>query len=224
MIAAFFDVDGTLYTANMWRGLMQYAAAHGRQARTYLYFGSLAPLYYVRKLGLMSEENFRRPWVSQLPWIIQDWSAEQGNAAFEWITREYLPPSARDDILAILREHVAQGHAVILVSAMLVPVLQAIGNSLGVTGVVGTQIEIKDGRISGKLTSRVCMGAAKEQLARDFLKSRNLEIDFTASYAYADSFSDLPLFEMVGHPIAVYPDSQLEPLAREKGWKIIPEI
>lgn len=31
MIGAFFDVDGTLYTAHMWCGLMEYAAQHGRQ-------------------------------------------------------------------------------------------------------------------------------------------------------------------------------------------------
>jgi HAD superfamily hydrolase (TIGR01490 family) len=222
MIAAFFDVDGTLYTANMWRGLMQYAAAHGRKMRTRWYFGSLIPLYLLRKLRLISEENFRKPWVSQLPWIIQNWRAEQAEAAFKWIAREYLPPSARNDIIAILREHVAQGHAVILVSAMLRPVLQEIAKSLGATGVVGTQIEIKDARISGRIDSPVCMGAQKEQLARAFLESRNLDIDFAASYAYADSFSDLPLFEMVGNPVAVYPDAELAPRAREKGWKVIP--
>ncbi|MEK7310504.1 MAG: hypothetical protein AAB382_00915 [Chloroflexota bacterium] len=48
-----------------------------------------------------------------------------------------------------------------------------------------------------------------------------MDIDLTASYAYADSYSDLGLFEMVGHPVAVYPDKKLADLAREKGWRVV---
>ncbi len=53
------------------------------------------------------------------------------------------------------------------------------------------------------------------------MRQRGLEIDFAASYAYADSISDRPLFEMVGHPVAVYPDAQLAALARERNWETI---
>ena len=63
MIGAFFDVDGTLYTANMWRGLMQYVAEHGGKIRTRLYFARNIPYYCLRKLKLIGEEDFRKPWV-----------------------------------------------------------------------------------------------------------------------------------------------------------------
>jgi HAD superfamily hydrolase (TIGR01490 family) len=219
--AAFFDVDGTLYTANMWRGLVQYVAQNGRRARTRAYFYGLMPLYFLRKLRLVSEETFRKPWVAKLGWLIQGWSTAQGDAAFRWVANEYIRPSARADIIARLRDHVAQGHAVFLVSAMLKPTLRAIGEPLGVTDVIGTEIEIKDGCFTGAIASRVCMGAAKGEMTREFLRARGSEIDFAASYAYADSFSDLSLFELVGHPIAVYPDAELEAHARAKNWEIV---
>jgi HAD superfamily hydrolase (TIGR01490 family) len=222
-IGAFFDVDGTLYTAHMWRGLMQYAAEHGRKNQVRLYYAALMPLYWLRKARLISEESFRKPWVSNMGVILRGWSAAEGDAAFRWIAEEFIQPTARADILAILRDHVARGHIVVLVSAMLTPALQKLAAPLGVTGAVGTDIEMKDGRLSGRVSPRVCMGIEKDRLTREFLHARGIDVDLSASYAYADSISDLPLFEMVGHPVAVYPDAQLAALAREKNWEILPK-
>jgi HAD superfamily hydrolase (TIGR01490 family) len=223
MIGAFFDVDGTLYTAHMWRGLMKYASEHGRRNRVRSYYASLMPLFYLRKLHLIDEEGFRKPWVSRMGWIFRGWSAAEGDAAFRWIAEVFTRPTARDDILACLSEHVAKGDAVILVSAQLAPSLAKLGAPLGVTGTVGTDIELKDGRYTGKVSPRVCMGVEKDHLTREYLHARGIDLDLSASYAYADSISDLPLFQMVGHPVAVYPDPQLAALAHEKHWEILPK-
>jgi HAD superfamily hydrolase (TIGR01490 family) len=220
---AFFDIDGTLYRAHMWRGLMSYAEAHGRRNHARLYYASLLPLFVLRKYNLMGEEAFRIQWVMRLGWVLRGWSAAEGQAAFRWIADEYIRPTARDDMLACLREHVAAKHPVFLVSAMLAPVAQRIGEPLGVTGVVGTEIELREGRLSGRVIPPACAGIEKDRLTRRFLEAHRLEIDFAASYAYADSISDLPLLEMVGHPVAVYPDAPLATLARERGWRVMPE-
>lgn len=221
MIGAFFDVDGTLYTANMWRGLMQYAQDHGRAREAKRYYNALVPVYFLRKLKLISEETFRRPWVLDMGKMLKGWTQAEGDAAFDWIAEEFIRPSAQNDILARLRDHVAQNHAVVLVSAMLAPALARVGKPLGVTGTVGTEVEMRDGKFTGRILPPACMGIDKERLTKKFLASRGLDIDFAASYAYADSFSDLPLFEMVGHPIAVYPDAPLNQLARTKNWEIL---
>ena len=44
--------------------------------------------------------------------------------------------------------------------------------------------------------------------------------DLSASYAYSDSFTDLPMLELVGHPVAVNPDGELRAVATERGWPI----
>ncbi len=218
---AFFDVDGTLYHANMWRGLIEYVSAHGRKTRARLYLARNMPLYYLRKLKLIGEEDFRKPWVRTLGSLVQGWDVAQADAAFRWVAEAYIQPTGQGDVIARLRQHIAQEHVVVLVSAMLAPTLRILGAALGVTGVVGTEIEWANGHCTGRVIPPVCMGVEKERLTRQFLQARGIAIDFAASYAYADSISDLESLQMVGHPVAVYPDPRLAAHAREKGWEVI---
>jgi hypothetical protein len=45
--------------------------------------------------------------------------------------------------------------------------------------------------------------------------------DLQLCYSYSDSASDLPMMEMVGHPVAVNPDGALENVANQRGWPIV---
>ena len=45
-------------------------------------------------------------------------------------------------------------------------------------------------------------------------------VDLRHSYAYADSYSDLPLLRAVGNPVVVSPDSSLYRYARRRRWPI----
>lgn len=218
---AFFDVDGTLYNANMWRGLMQYVAEHGGKNRTRWYMARNLPYYYLWRFKLIDDETFRKPWVWTLGSLIKGWNAAQGDTAFRWVAEQYIQPTGNVDVIARLQQHVAQGHIVVLVSAMLAPTLKILGDALNVTGVIGTQIEFANGRFTGRVLAPVCVGDAKGKLLHAWLTARDITIDFAASFAYADSLSDRSLFDMVGHPVAVNPDPQLAALAREKRWEIL---
>jgi hypothetical protein len=44
-------------------------------------------------------------------------------------------------------------------------------------------------------------------------------IDLTRSFAYSDSYTDLPMLEAVGNPVVVNADRVLQRLARERGWQ-----
>ena len=46
-------------------------------------------------------------------------------------------------------------------------------------------------------------------------------IDLGASWAYSDSYSDLPFLEAVGNPVAVNPDRGLRRIAAERGWPVL---
>jgi hypothetical protein len=46
-------------------------------------------------------------------------------------------------------------------------------------------------------------------------------IDLARSYAYSDSITDLPMLELVGHPVAVNPDRPLLRIARERDWEVV---
>jgi hypothetical protein len=45
-------------------------------------------------------------------------------------------------------------------------------------------------------------------------------LDLQQSVAYADSASDLPMLEVVGHPVAVNPETKLAAIARKRGWHV----
>jgi HAD superfamily hydrolase (TIGR01490 family) len=221
MIAAFFDVDGTLYNGRVWGGLMDHWKTHGRRLDARLYYLRFMPHYIARKLKLIGEERFRAPWAEHLAWPMRGWTRAQAQACFDGVAREYLEPLRRENVIARLREHQSQGHVVVLVSSGLAPLLEAIGKTLGVERVVGPQVEWCDGRLTGRTLPPLVIGERKASVTRQLLREWGLDVDLTASFAYADSISDLPLLEFVGHPTAVYPDEQLAALVRERGWPVL---
>jgi len=46
-------------------------------------------------------------------------------------------------------------------------------------------------------------------------------VDLSASYAYGDSITDQNMLSLVGNPVAVYPDTKLHALAKEKKWRVL---
>jgi hypothetical protein len=92
VIAALFDIEGTLYTNPMGRGFLRYASANGRKLRALLYYGSLMPRYYLAKLGVTSKETLHRTAIARMPLLIQG-RHPAGWAAFDWVANSFIPPS-----------------------------------------------------------------------------------------------------------------------------------
>jgi len=102
------------------------------------------------------------------------------------------------------------------------PLLGRIAQGLGLAAgsAIGTRIEIRGGRYTGRVIEPTCMGRGKVERLRLHLVEHP-EIDLAEGYAYADSFTDLRLLEMVGHPTVVYPDHELASVARQRGWPFL---
>jgi phosphoserine phosphatase len=90
---------------------------------------------------------------------------------------------------------------------------------LGFEGGVGSRSEIVDGRFTGRDADVFTYREGKAERIRRLAQEEG--IDLAASYAYSDSESDLPMLRLVGHPVAVNPDAELERVAREEGWEIL---
>jgi phosphoserine phosphatase len=56
---------------------------------------------------------------------------------------------------------------------------------------------------------------------RRFIEASKFDMNLSSSYAYGDRVQDIPLMEMVGHPVAAYPDKELLSYANERGWTVI---
>ncbi|HLB38972.1 MAG TPA: haloacid dehalogenase-like hydrolase, partial [Actinomycetota bacterium] len=75
-----------------------------------------------------------------------------------------------------------------------------------------------DGRYTGFMSQPPLVGEARAAWLRRYAVDN--DIDLRHSYAYADSYSDLPLLRAVGNPVAVAPDSALYRHARRRRWPI----
>ncbi len=221
VIVSIFDCDGTLYSAQFGRGLLQYAKSNGFPGRVRAYYAALLPRYLLNKLRLIAAEDFNRPVIANLGRLIAGWELARGAAAFRWVAHEYLLPTKRRQVLARLRNHQAEEHRVVLLSGVFVPCLELMADDFGVADLIGTKIEVLDGRYTGDIVPPVITGSDKLPRVREFLASGKPEVDWGASYAYADSIHDRAVLEAVGNPVAVHPDPKLLALARQRNWEVI---
>jgi HAD superfamily hydrolase (TIGR01490 family) len=106
-----------------------------------------------------------------------------------------------------------------IVSASPQRIVDPLAASLSMTGAIGTVGEVIDGYFTGRLAGPFIYGSGKAQAVEKLASDRGY--DLKLSYAYSDSVSDLPMMEMVGHPVAVNPDSQLASVAHDRGWPIV---
>ena len=120
---------------------------------------------------------------------------------------------------ALLAEHRARGDFLLIITATNAFVTRPIGAALGVDALLATEPEIRNDRYTGKIIGTACFREGKVTSLCEWLAQHPYAIE-TASF-YSDSQNDLPLLEMVGHPIAVDPDDTLRRVATERAWPII---
>jgi HAD superfamily hydrolase (TIGR01490 family) len=116
--------------------------------------------------------------------------------AADWAARR-LPGMVRPAALERLRWHQAQGHRVVLASASLELLLEPWARSAGVHDVLATRLEVRDGRLTGRIAGRNCYGPEKVARLRALLGDlRGFEL-----YAYGDSEGDRQLLAAAQHPV-----------------------
>jgi len=221
VIVALFDSDGTLYTGQFGRGMMKYSSEHNRKYYARRYYASILPTFLLYKAKLTSWENLQKPLLAKLCGLLQGLDREQANLALGWLLHEYLLPTQRADVFERLRAHQAQGHKIIIVSGMLMPAAELFREHLKADGAIGTQPEFINGKYTGNAVPPLIVGATKATKVHEFVQARGWDVNWAESYAYGDSFTDNHMLNLVGHPVAVYPDAKLHALANEKNWEIL---
>lgn len=90
--------------------------------------------------------------------------------------------------------------------------IDMIGEEIGADKTIATVVEFdENGRLVPRISGRNCKAFEKvERLKKEVDLS---EFDLEESYAFSDSHTDKPIFDIVGHPVAVNPDSKLVALA-----------
>ena len=134
------------------------------------------------------------------------------------VTEELLR-KIRPEAQALLDMHEEAGRDVYIISASPIEIVGELAKALNIAGAMGTESEIVNGLYTGRLAAPFCYGEGKAEHIRKLAAERGY--DLAHCYSYSDSASDLPMMQIVGHPVAVNPDRAMESVAHRRGWPIV---
>ena len=100
----------------------------------------------------------------------------------------------RDDVVAALRRHQAAGHETLVISASPTIYVDAIAAHLGIDHVVGTELEVIDGVVTGRYAGRNCRAAEKLARLLQWLGDRDVEL-----HAYGNAPDDDAMLARADH-------------------------
>ncbi len=215
--AAFFDLDNTVIQGasifHLAKGLYRRDFFSGRVILKGLWLNA-----YFRVMGRENADHIEDARTTMLSFIEGHTVAELeeiGNEVYEESIASRIWPGTR----AIAQMHLDVGQQVWLVTAAPVEMAGIIAARLGLSGALGTTAEHdENGVYTGRLRGVLLHGPAKAQAVRDLAREHGL--DLSRCFAYSDSFNDLPMLSLVGHPCAVNPDGRLQNHAEEHDWQV----
>jgi HAD superfamily hydrolase (TIGR01490 family) len=214
-IGAFFDIDGTLLPAPSleWRFAGSLLARDEIRGASIIRWLALGATTLLRDPCAALASNKR--YLEHLrECVVADW--ENSLAAVSPAADSF---SLFTEGIERISWHLAQRHRVFLVSGTLGPLARAVAKRFrGAVGVCATELEVRDGRWTGRLAGEHVSGAAKTRAIRNL--ARKYDLYLACSYAYGDRLADAPMLEAVGHPVAVNPSKRLSRLANDRKWQV----
>ena len=215
MAASYFDVDGTLVSSNLVHPTLFYL------------FNQATPWQSAKRLGralidaprmaaaeMLDRRTFNELLFASYRGMSEDRLRLLADEACESAILPYLFPNARELVQRARRAD----HEVVLVSGTLDFIIERLAKELGGATLISNRLELKNGKATGKLLKPVVAGPEKARLIREHAKSNGHDLD--ECFAYSDSYSDVPMLSVVGHPAAVNPDPRLAILAKAYSWPI----
>jgi len=145
---------------------------------------------------------------------LDEWHAEY--------MRTRVLPMIRPKGLELVRHHLGRGDLCAIVTSTNAFITAPIAREFGVEHLLATELELRDGRFTGKVSGIPSYREGKVLRVTEWLGARGETLaSFPESWFYSDSRNDLPLLECVTRPVAVDPDETLRAAARARDWRII---
>jgi HAD superfamily hydrolase (TIGR01490 family) len=149
--------------------------------------------------------------------------AEHDRATLErWRTefmRTKIEPLITPAARALVERHRERDDTLLIITATNRFITAPIAAEFGIPHLIATEPEEIDGRFTGKVSGIPSYREGKVARLTDWLHDRHESLD--GSWFYSDSHNDLPLLNLVSHPVAVNPDQTLAQYARTRDWELI---
>jgi HAD superfamily hydrolase (TIGR01490 family) len=215
MEAAFFDLDKTVIATSSVMALGGTFYRDGLISKRTIVRGIYAQVVYML---VGADDNKMERMREAMLGLTKGWDQRHVKELVRETLDEVLTPVIYAEALELLDEHHKAGRKTVIVSSSPAETVEPLGDYLGVDDVIATRARIDpNGRYTGELEF-YAYAAHKAEAIREMAVAEGL--DLAGSYAYSDSITDLPMLELVGHPVAVNPDRELARIAREREWEI----
>jgi phosphoserine phosphatase len=215
------DMDGTLTTAETWRGVLAWTLLHRPSAAARRFVGIRLPLVLLAKLGVISKERFRARWLSDQATLLRGASADELAAMGEWVVEHHLWPARRAEgvnAVAAALNAARVTHPTIqllLATGGYQQVGDAFAKRIGAVAALGTPLELIEGHATGRLAAATQSGEQKAAAVRARAAGGHILV------AFGDTAADAPLLAMAQRAVAIAPDTQLRREALRRGWEIV---
>jgi HAD superfamily hydrolase (TIGR01490 family) len=211
--ASYFDVDGTLVKTNLIHPTVYYLINQATPVQTVLRVGrALMKAPSMAMAELVDRRTFNELLYSSYAGMSEDRLLLLAEDVFSEVIRPSLYPAAR----GLVAKSLAIGHRVVLISGALDVIVRLLADHVGAHDVIANRLEMKAGVATGKLLKPVVAGPEKARLIREHARAHAHDLD--ECFAFSDSYSDVPMLSVVGHPAAVNPDKRLALLAKAYSW------
>ena len=185
---ALFDFDGTITSRDT---LIEFIVYSKGKLAFFAGLLLLSPLILAMKLGLIPNSKMKE-WVLKL-FFYRD-SVESFNKTCSDFAVKRLPLLLRRRAMEEINAHKRKGHRVVVVSASAENWIRTWADENQVE-LLATQLEIRNGRLTGKFCGRNCQGAEKVERIRSHIALD----EYKSIYAYGDSPGDRQMLELGTH-------------------------
>lgn len=219
MRVAIFDFDGTLYSKETFKVMMEHLKNHPIHSKRYRqFYRAIMPPYIGSKLKLVSVKKMRESSVQAYLAALESFTQTELESYFREIA-DKMHGDFNPNVVERLKRHVHNEDYVMLVSGAFTPLLHAVTEKLPIGTIIGTDIPYQADILDHRAKISHIQGPLKTEKIHEALAGQ--DIDWANSFAYGDSLSDLPVLELVGHPVAVKPEPRLLTVAKERKWEIL---
>jgi len=148
---------------------------------------------------------------------------EEALAARDRFMAQVMHPLLREEARALVRRHQKAGDLVAMVTATNEFVTTPIAVAFGVDHLIAVQLQRDEaGLYTGAVRGVPSFQAGKIARVNDWLAGLGRQwSDFECVTFYSDSVNDLPLLDIVSHPVATNPSPALADIASARGWPIL---
>lgn len=152
---AAFDFDGTITRKDT---LIEFLRFAGGSARLYAVLAVYSPLLVLMKLRLYDNRKAKEK-------ILAHYFKGMPVAQFDALCQQFFEQKGASLVYQQAQEqiqkHKAQGDQVVIISASIGHWVRHFAEALGADQLLATQIEIQDGKLTGRFSTKNCYGAEK---------------------------------------------------------------